>query len=105
MSDRLERLRRLTELDPDDPLTHYGLALEYLKLERWDQAIAAFERTLQIDPNYSAAYYHKARAELGAARPDAAAETLRRGIEVARAAGDMKTEQEMRELLEAIPTS
>ena len=102
MSERLERLRKLAEIEPNDPLTHYGVGLECVKLERWSEAIEAFSRVLEIDPNYSAAYYHKARAEIGAARPEAAAETLRRGIKVARASGDLKTEQEMRELLETV---
>lgn len=99
---RLEQLQRLIALDPNDPMTHYGVALELMNLERWDDAIAAFARTLECDAGYSAAYYHKARAEIRAHQHDAARVTLAAGVERAHAAGDAKTEREMRELLETI---
>lgn len=98
---RLEQLRKLAALQPDDPMTHYGVGLECINLEQWDDAIAAFARALEADGSYSAAYYHKGRAEISAGRVDAARETLTRGMESARNAGDWKTEGEMRELLES----
>jgi tetratricopeptide (TPR) repeat protein len=99
---RLEQLQKLVHAAGDDPLSHYGLALEYLNLERWDEAAAAFAEALRLDANYSAAYYHKARAEIGGKRPEAARETLTKGMAVAEAAGDWKTRDEMRELMESI---
>jgi len=97
---RLEDLRRLAQAEPNDPLAHYALALEHLNLEQWDAAVTAFDKTLEIDANYTAAYYHKARAEIRAGRRDAAKATLDSGMRCARASGDMKTEREMRELWE-----
>ncbi|MFQ5807731.1 MAG: hypothetical protein ACE5I3_14895 [Phycisphaerae bacterium] len=99
---RLEQLLKLAEMAPDDPLSHYAIGLEYFNLSQWDDSIAAFAKTLAIDSRYTAAYYHKARAEIRADRRDAAKQTLAAGIECARAKGDMKTEREMRELLETI---
>jgi len=99
---RLDQLRKLAELEPQDPLAHYGVGLECLNLERWDEAAAAFAKAIEVDAGYSAAYYHKARAEIGAGRMPAAQETLTAGIVVAQRKGDMKTEGEMRELLESI---
>lgn len=99
---RLDQLLKLAETDPNDPLAHYAVALEYFNLERWEDALAAFARTLGIDRQYTAAYYHKARAEIRAGRREAARETLAAGMECAHAKGDKKTEREMRELLETI---
>ena len=99
---RLEQLLKLIEMDPTDPLGHYAVALEYFNLEQWNEAIAAFEKALAIDGKYTAAYYHKARAEIRAERRDAARATLAAGMGCARAAGDAKTEREMRELRETI---
>lgn len=99
---RLEQLLKLAETAPDDPLAHYAIGLEYFNLEQWDQAIEAFEKTLEIDGRYTAAYYHKARSEIRADKRAAARTTLVVGMECARAKGDMKTEREMRELLETI---
>ncbi len=99
---RLEQLKKLAEMSPDDPLAHYAVALEYNNLERHDDAIAAFEQALRVDPNYIAAYYHKARAEIRAGRHTAARGTLKVGVEVAGAAGDAKTVREMGDLLGTI---
>jgi tetratricopeptide (TPR) repeat protein len=99
---RLEQLIKLAETTPDDPLAHYAIGLEYFNLEQWDKAIEAFEKTLEIDRKYTAAYYHKARSEIRADQRAAARVTLAAGMECARTAGDMNTEREMRELQETI---
>lgn len=99
---RLEQLEKLATMTPDDPLGHYGLALEYLNLERWDDAVGSFARTIEIDAKYTAAYYHKARAEIRAGLADAARDSLTKGVAVAQSAGDWKTRDEMRELLESV---
>ena len=99
---RLEQLLKLAATTPADPLTHYAIGLEQMNLQQWSAAVAAFAETLAVDPEYTAAYYHKARAEIRADQRDAARKTLRAGLECARRAADMKTEREMRELLETI---
>lgn len=98
---RLEQLQKLVAVAPHDPMSHYGLGLEFLNLQRWPDAVAAFGQAIAVDAKYSAAYYHKARAQLSAGQPDAARQTLTDGMAVARAAGDWHTEGEMRELLES----
>lgn len=99
---RLERLLRLTTIAPSDPMTHYGLGLEYIHLGRWSDAVAAFDTALAADPNYSAAYYHKARAQISAGLPADARATLTAGMDVAHAAGDWHTHAEMSALLDTI---
>lgn len=99
---RIDQLRKLAQLEPDDPLAHYGLALECINLEDWGQAIRSFGETLRLDPNYTAAYYHKARAEIGARLTEDARNTLERGIQAANAAGDEKTAREMCELRDTV---
>lgn len=99
---RLEQLRKLVTLSPEDPLAHYGVGLELISLQRWDEAAIAFAAAITADGAYSAAYYHKARAEIAADRGDSARETLERGITIAKANGDWKTENEMRQLLDGI---
>ena len=99
---RLEQLQKLVRMSPNDPLTHYALGLEHANLQQWPDAIGAYDAALQADAKYSAAYYHKARAEIKAGRAAAAQETLRFGIEVARSAGDLKTVKEMQQLLDTI---
>lgn len=99
---RLKQLRKLAELEPNDPISHYGVGLECINLDQWDEATAAFAKALAVDETYSAAYYHKARAEIGAGRADDARRTLEAGIACSVAAGDQHTESEMRELLASL---
>lgn len=99
---RLEQLEKLTSMTPNDPMAHYGLGLEFVNQQRWPEAVAAFDRAMKVDPKYSAAYYHKARAEIAAGLNDAARATLNDGMRAAQQAGDWHTEGEMRELLESI---
>jgi tetratricopeptide (TPR) repeat protein len=99
---RLEQLRKLAAAQPADPFTHYGIALECVQLERWEEALAAFEQTLAIDHAYAAAYFQKARTELKLGRRQAAAVTLQAGVQVAAAQGDTHTVSKMKELLETL---
>ncbi len=100
---RLEQLQKLAAVQPGDPLAQFGVGLECLELGRYDEAIAAFERVLQLDARYSAAYFQKARAEFRLGRRDAAKSTLVAGLAVARANGDRHTESEMNKVLETLP--
>jgi tetratricopeptide (TPR) repeat protein len=99
---RLEQLQKLAAADPSDPLTHYGVGLELFKLERFDEAIAAFDRALAIDAGYTAAFFQKARAQMKCGRGADARATLEAGIKLATAAGDQHTADEMRKTLEAM---
>ncbi|MBN2445379.1 MAG: hypothetical protein JXO22_01540 [Phycisphaerae bacterium] len=98
MAERLAQLQKLAALEPNDPMAHYAVGLELANLERWDEAVLAFDAALRADAGYSAAYYHKGKSQIKAGHAADARETLNAGIEIARAAGDMKTVKEMTEL-------
>lgn len=99
---RLEQLKKLAAVAPNDPLSHYGLALEYMNLSQFADAVKSFDAALLADSKYSAAYYHKARAQLADGQPDEARQTLVHGMEVAQTHGDWKTAGEMKDLMESI---
>lgn len=99
---RLEQLRKLAAMSPDDPLAQYGVGLECLNQGDWAAAIGAFDEALRADSKYSAAYYHKARAQIGMGRDQDARQTLADGVEAARLQGDWKTMAEMQELRSTI---
>lgn len=99
---RLDQLKKLITIAPNDPMTHYGLGLEYINLQDWPNAIAAFGEAVRVDPKYSAAYYHQARAQIGGGLNAEARATLNAGIAQAQAVGDWHTKGEMEELLRTI---
>lgn len=91
----IEQLTRLLEAEPNDPFLLYGIAQEHLKNGDHEAAVAWFDRTIAADPAHAYAYFHKARAQEAAGHPDQAAETVRAGIGVAKAAGDQKAWSEL----------
>ncbi len=99
---RLEVLQKLATAQPDDPLAHYGVGLELTQLERWADAIEAFQQALKCDTQYVAAHFQIAKANLKLEQRDAARDALAAGIAAAASQNDHHAEAEMRELLEAI---
>ena len=99
MTDRTAQLTQLLEADPNDPFVTYALAMEHRKTGAHDDAVRWFDRTLEIDPDYHYAYFHKARVLEEANQPEAALACARQGLERARAGGDAKTIAELEDLI------
>ncbi len=99
---RRDKLLAMLEAQPDDPFLHFGLAMESVKEQRHDDALARFDRVMQLDPNYTAAHYHKGNTLIALGRLDDARAILRDGVDAARSAGDAHTLGEMQQLLDSI---
>ena len=100
--DRLSYLRNLLESDPHDAFCMYGIAMEYAKTGSYTQAIAWFDRTIETDPSYCYAWYHKARSQYDAGKLQSATQTLDEGIIQAQKLGDQHAVDEMTDLLRSI---
>ena len=55
LEESLNNLRRMIELEPDDPAAAVSIAKTLRALGRLDEAKAALERGLESDPNYQPA--------------------------------------------------
>ena len=51
--------------DRNRALIEYRTGIEHLKAEAWDRAVAAFKRSVDIDPTFEMGYYGLGRAYLG----------------------------------------
>jgi predicted Zn-dependent protease len=80
---RIEAFVKMLETDPDNALVRFGLANEYLKAERWEEAINALNDYLQRSDDEGAAFGMLARAYERVGMKDAAREAYQRGIEAA----------------------
>jgi predicted Zn-dependent protease len=98
----LEQIETLLESEPEDVFLHYCRAMELAKVDRVDDALASFDRTLELDANYCAAYFHKGQTLIAAGRLDDARGVLSHGRSVAEATGDNHTRDEIAGLLETI---
>ncbi len=101
-SSRLEQLTKLHEADPTDPFCAYGIALEHVKAQQHDEAIRWFDKTIEADPAYCYAYYHKAKLLIDIGQDESARAVLRVGLETATQAGDDHAHSEITELLESL---
>ena len=86
--DRLGMLEKLVVAKPEDPFPKYGLAMELKKLDRPDDAVAAFERLLAAHPSYVPSYLMFGNLLESLGRAPRAAEVYGLGIDAARASGD-----------------
>jgi tetratricopeptide (TPR) repeat protein len=99
---RRAKLEQMLEKSPQDAFLNFGLAMELAKEGRTDEAVAQFDRALQLDPLYLTAHFQKGSALIAAGRvPDARA-ALAAGIAAAQASGDLHAASEMRALLDTL---
>ncbi len=99
MTDRISQLRNMLESEPDDAFCLYGIAMEYAKAGQNDRAIAHFDRTIEVQPDYCYAYYHKARCLMDDDRTEEARSTLEAGLDQAKESGDIHAQDEIEALL------
>ena len=99
---RREKIERLVEKEPDDVFLNFSLAMELVKEGLIDEAIARFDRVLELDSADIAAYVQKGSVLIDAGRSDDARATLSLGLAVAEKAGDTHMADQMRQLLKAI---
>lgn len=101
-SKRLAFLEKTTAEGSTDPLAWYGLAMEYRKLERWDEALQTFTTLRQMKPDYVAMYLMCGQMLDGIARKDEARAWLEAGMEQARSKGDSHALGELESALSAL---
>ena len=101
-NDRLSQLRNLLENDPHDAFCMYGIAMEHAKANRHTEAIAWFDQTIETDPTYTYAWYHKARCQDDAGQTEEAVQTLEDGMKQAKEIGDTHAAEEMSALYATI---
>ncbi|MDX1972798.1 MAG: tetratricopeptide repeat protein [Candidatus Sumerlaeia bacterium] len=109
--DHHEKILRLEALLEDpaeaaDPLTHFLLGREYMGAERFAEATTAFERCVELKPDYSAAWRFLGDALRKQGLLERAREIFTHGKTVAYERGDLQAAKEMEALLHRLtPTT
>ena len=57
---RLDQLAKMLQTDPGDVFLNFALAMEYVKADRHEEALAQFTLVTELDPKYVAAWFRKA---------------------------------------------
>jgi Fe-S cluster biosynthesis and repair protein YggX len=94
-TDRIEQFRKMAADDPNNELAHFSLGRALLETDQTREAIASFQRTIELNPNLSKAYQLLAQAQLRLEDKPSAVATLTEGVRVAERRGDLMTKNDM----------
>jgi tetratricopeptide (TPR) repeat protein len=102
MSARIEILKRYLEEDPSDSFLRYALALEFIALNKSQQAYDQLKKLLDDDPDYLPGYYMAGKTAESCNDLTEAIQWYTKGIELARVQKDMHTLSELQSAKDAI---
>ena len=88
MTERIEKLKALLAQNAADSFVQHALALEYVKLNRDEDAKAMFEELLQKNEGYVGSYYHLAKLLERRGETSGAIAVYEKGMKVAKTAND-----------------
>ena len=88
--------------DPNNTFARYALAQDYATNERLEEEAAEFARLIEIDPNYTAAYFHGGKTLQRLGREQQAREVYERGIAACERVGNAHALSEMRAALDEL---
>ena len=99
---RLQMLAQFLEQNPGDAFARYGLAMEYSKAGQTEQALAEFNKLLELHPDYTNGYFMAAQTLERNGRTAEAKAMLERGVEAAKRTGNKHALSEMAAMLEEL---
>ena len=99
---RIEKLLEYMKTSGKDSFLQHALALEYIKVDKDEEARQLFNEILLREPTYIGSYYHLAKLLERAGDFDRAIRVYKRGMEEAKKAGDNHTYSELQAALEDI---
>jgi predicted Zn-dependent protease len=95
-------LKEILALDPRNSFARYGIAMELVGLNQVEEALAEFNKILELDPDYTAAYFMSAQTLAANGRPQEAIVRLEAGIACAARAGNQHAKSEMQAMLDEL---
>ena len=99
---RIEPLKKVLAIDPNDEVAWFGLGKAYMDDGNWDAAVESLESCIRVKPAYSAAYLALAQSLQKLARLDRCREICRQGIEVSTKNGDALVTKNLETLVQMI---
>ena len=97
---RIETLTEYLRTSPNDSFLQHALALEYIKIDKDDDAKKIFENILANEPSYVGTYYHLAKLLERQNDTATAIEVYKNGMLQAKAAKDNHSYNELNNAME-----
>jgi tetratricopeptide (TPR) repeat protein len=102
MSTRILQLTEFLQQSPSDNFLIHALALEYAKVEDFEQAKFYFEKNIALDNKYVATYYHLGKLYEKNGQEQEAINIYHAGMQVAQEVGDKHAYSELRSVYEEL---
>ncbi len=99
---RIEQFKKMAEADPTNELGHFSLGRAYYDSWQYSEAIASFEKVIELNPNLSKAYQLLSMALLKSGQNDAAIARLTAGVKIADDRGDLMPKNDMARMLKEL---
>lgn len=100
--ERIDKLLEFLQRDPGDSFVRHALAMEYLKLERIEEAQQVLEALLHDSPEYIGSYYQLAKILERKGDTQAAIHWYEQGMHYARAAANSRAFNELQSALDEL---
>jgi tetratricopeptide (TPR) repeat protein len=92
----------MVEQSPTDSFARYGLAMEYRNSGDLEAAMTEFRSLMEVNPDYSPAYFHGGQTLERLGRLDEAREVYAKGVEVTVRTGNEHARSEMQGALDML---
>jgi|SRR5579863_7382237 len=99
MSARIDRFKKLVEIEPNSEISQFSLGSVYYDEEIFEQAIECFRKAIDFKPDYTAAYELLGRSLEKTGQLDEARLTYQKGLVIGRKTGDHIPTQKMEDRL------
>lgn len=100
---RIEPLKRVLAVEPDDEVAWFGLGKAYMEDANFEEAATALRQCITVKPTYSAAYYALAQSLLKLNRVDECRKVSDQGIAVSTKNGDAMVTKNLELLKGSLP--
>ncbi len=95
---RIEPLKKVLAIDPNDDVAWFGLGKAYMDDSNWQEAVTALQQCIAVKPTYSAAYYALAQSLHKLNRLEECRRTCDAGITVSTQNGDAMVTKNLEQL-------
>lgn len=100
---RIEPLKRVLAIEPDDDVAWFGLGKAYMEDANFEEAATALRQCITVKPTYSAAYYALAQSLQKLNRIEECRQVADQGIDVSTKNGDAMVTKNLEALKSTLP--
>lgn len=92
---RIEKIIEFLKDSKEDSFLQHALALEYIKINKVEEALALFTEIIEREPGYVGTYYHLGKIWEKKGNTEMAIEIYNRGMDAAKLSGDKHSYAEL----------